>query len=189
MRLRPSSPGFTIIEVMVAAALIGVATGSIIAMNSQAFRTLRASHLAAASSQVLQQRVEMIRARPWAEIASATALARLMSTPTESEPELSSARVQEAFRMSIPSDPPNTSAGTGTFSVRRAGSVATIEESGDLSAQPTLLVEGTLTWRDGVTVRQRVLRTIVCRAGLTRSGIFGSGLGRPAAPAAVSPAL
>src|SRR6266478_5478474 len=82
---------FTIMEVLVATLLISIAMGSIMAMNSKAIHTLRATLQTAASSQVLQQRIEMIRARPWPEFASAPAMAVLMNMPTESEKELTDA--------------------------------------------------------------------------------------------------
>ncbi len=171
--------GFTILEVLVAALLIATAMGSIMALNAQAIHTLRATHQAAASSQVLQQRVEMMRARPWAEIASAPALVLLMSNPTESEKELSDARMVEYIKVSVAQA---SAAGpvesSQTFTVTRQNGRATTSSTRDFTGEHTLLLESALTWRDVHGPHRRILRTIICRAGLTRAGIFGSGLGR-----------
>ena len=170
---------FTILEVLAAAALIALAMGSIMAINTHAVHTLRATRQAAASSQVLQQRVEMIRAKPWPQVSSSTALAQLMSVATESEKELTDAHMVETLKVIVPvasADGPIASA--TDFTVRRQDGTATPDRNLDLGARPTLLFEGTLTWRDVHGVHVRTLRTMVCRAGLTRSGIFGSPLGR-----------
>lgn len=170
---------FTILEVLAAAALIAIAMGSIMAINTHAVHTLRATRQAAASSQVLQQRVEMIRARPWPEVSSSDALTRIMSTATESEKELTDAHMTETLKVIVPEasiDGPTASA--TAFSVRRQNGAASADQALDLGTQPTLLFEGTLTWRDVHGVHARTLRTMICRAGLTRSGIFGSPLGR-----------
>lgn len=173
--------GFTILEVLVAALLIGITTGSIMTMNARALHVLRASHLAAASSQVLQQRIEMVRAHPWPEIASSTALATLMATATESEKELGGAQMIETIQFSVPQDPPNTpTVGGGTFTMSRTDDGTVTEVlAGDLTSEPTLLVDSSITWLDHSGPHRRFLRTVICRAGLTRSGIFGSALGRP----------
>src|SRR4051812_13398194 len=90
------------IEVMVAALLIAVSIGSIATMNVRSLHTLRASREAAASSQVLQQRIEMIRDRNWAEVASSTAIASLLTRPTFSEAELSDPVFEEKMTVSVP---------------------------------------------------------------------------------------
>src|SRR5687768_11078563 len=77
--------GVTMVEVMVATLLVAIAVGDIFAMTAHALHTLRSSRHVAASSRVLQQRIELIRAKPWPEISSARALAILMQNPTESE--------------------------------------------------------------------------------------------------------
>jgi hypothetical protein len=180
---------FTILEVLAAAALIALAMGSIMAINTHAVHTLRATRQAAASSQVLQQRVEMIRAKPWPQVSSSTALTQLMSAPTESEKELTDAHMTETLKVIVPVASANGPTASATsFSVRRQDGVASPDRDLDLGAQPTLLFEGTLTWRDVHGVHARTLRTMICRAGLTRSGIFGSPLGRAGGSAPPLPA-
>ena len=153
--------------------------GSIAAMATKTFRTLRSTRQVVASSHVLQQRVESIRARPWSEFSNATALALLMQAPTESEREHADRNFRETVTISRP-DAPGTAfvAGEQSFTVERQHGRTRIVESGDLGNEPTLLVESLVRWRDADGPHQRRLRTIVCRAGLTRSGIFGSDLGQ-----------
>lgn len=67
---------------MISTLLVCVGIGSIMAMNSRSFHTLRATRQTAAASQILQERVESMREKPWAEIASSDALVRLMNRPT-----------------------------------------------------------------------------------------------------------
>src|SRR5437868_7017336 len=56
---------FTLMEVMVSTLLISIAMGNILMMNLRAVRILKASREVAAASQMLQQRVEIVRDRPW----------------------------------------------------------------------------------------------------------------------------
>jgi hypothetical protein len=174
--------------VLVAAFLIALAMGSIMAINTQAVHTLRATRQAAASSQVLQQRVEMIRSKPWPEVSNTTSLLALMSTATESEKELTDAQMAETLTVTVPmpsSDGPTAT--TTSFNIRRQNGVAIPSGMYDFGAQPVLLFDGSLTWHDVHGVHQRSLRTMICRAGLTRSGIFGSPLGRAGGPATPLP--
>lgn len=174
--------GVTLVEVMIAIVLVAIALGNIFAMTAQGLHSLRATRQVAASSRVLQQRIEMIRAKPWPEISSATALTVLMQSPTESESELESASLLESVSVSIPADPELRGTETGTFKVQRQNGSAWVRTPGDLSAEPLLLIEVTTAWRNLRGTQQRQLRTLVCRTGLTRSGIFGSGFGLPASP-------
>lgn len=171
--------GFTIIELLVSAVLIALAVGSIMSMNTQSMHTLRDSHLAAAGSQVLQQRVEMMRALAWPEISNTTALADLMATATESEKEMADANLTEKLTVTMPAQATGPAVnGPSSFSlVRRKGTV-TVGASGDFVAQQTLLFEGAVSWTDSTGAHARSLRTVICRDGLTRAGIFGSPLGR-----------
>lgn len=178
--------GFTMIEVLVAALLVAIGLGSVLTMNVKTMRTLRATRQAAASSQLLQQRVEAIRGRAWPEVSTAAALALLMQSPTESEKELADAGVIELIEVSVPEAAAagRPAAGARSFSIRRQRGTARIVEAGDFAQEPTLLFEDSVAWRDVDGEHERRLRTIVCRAGLTRSGIFGSALGRPRAASA-----
>jgi Tfp pilus assembly protein PilV len=177
----PRQAGITIIEVMIAALLIGLATGSIMSINAHSLRILQSSHYAAAASQVLQQRVEMLRRATWPELSNDIALSKLMANATESEVELTPNEVSETLTLTVPTDPPAApQAGSTTVSMSRNHGTVSVVQTGDLGAQPSLLVESAIVWKDLTGVHQRSLRTVLCRAGLTRNGVFGSSIGRPA---------
>lgn len=167
-------------EVMVSALLITAGLGSVLAINAKTVHTLRATRQAAVASQVLQQRVEMLRDKPWPQIANAAALGNTMRVATESESELAGGKIDEVLNISAvtQSDAGPTSA-SRSFQVRRKDGAVQVEQDGDLGSEPSLLISSSITWKDPSGVHQRNLCTIICRAGLTRSGIFGSGLGRP----------
>ena len=173
------------VEVLVAALLILVALGSILAMNTRSIHLLRATRQAVASSQMLQQRIEAIRNKPWPEISNATAFAVLLRLPTDSEKELADTACTEFITVSVPDALGGPAAGARAFSLQRLRGVVSVIADADLGAEPMLLVNASLQWRGVHGTQQRMLRTIVCRNGLTRSGVFGSTLGRPeAAPSA-----
>lgn len=179
-RRRSCYAGFTLVEVLVSSLLICIGLGSILAINTKTVHTLRATRQAAVASQVLQQRIEALRDRPWPQMASSEALAQAMTTPTGSECELAGGKVDEVLSVSSikPSDT-GPAKGVDSFRVRRKDGAVTVEQAADLSSEASLLVISTVTWKDPSGSHTRSLRTIICRAGLTRSGIFGSGLGRP----------
>ena len=187
--MKPCNPtryrqsGVTMVEVLVAALLIFLALGSTLAMNTRSIHVLRSTRQAVASSQMLQQRIEAIRNKPWPEISNATALAKLMRVPTGSESELADKACTEFISVSVPDALGGDLAGARAFSLTRQRGFVTVTEDGDLGAESMLLVNVTLQWRDVHAPQQRTLRTILCRNGLTRSGVFGSTVGRPAAPA------
>jgi len=177
---RSRCTGFTLVEVLVSSLLICIGLGSILAINTKTVHTLRATRQAAVASQVLQQRVEALRDTPWPQMASSEALAQLMDTPTESECELAGGKVDEILSVSsIAPSATGPTQGVDSFRVRRKDGVVSVELAGDLNKEASVLIVSTVTWKDPSGAHTRNLRTIICRAGLTRSGIFGSGLGRP----------
>ena len=179
---------FTLMEVMVSALLISIAMGNILMMNMRSAKILRASRELAAASQMLQQRVEMVRDRSWSEVASSKAMAALMKSPTDSEAEINGARVTERLTVTVPKASMAGLVETDRcFTVCRTDGAVTVEQSGDFNSEPTLLLEGTATWHDQAGVHQRVLRTVVCRFGLTRSGIVGTVIGRPSSRVSSGP--
>src|SRR5258708_6513737 len=93
--------GVTIIEVLTSALLIFLGLGAIFAMNTQSMQILRSTRLLANGSQILQERMENLRSRPWPEVANAPALAQLLRTPAPSEKELGNADLTETVIISI----------------------------------------------------------------------------------------
>jgi len=177
--------GVTIIEVLISAVLIFIGLGSIFAMNTQSIELLRATHLTAASTQIVQERVETLRSRPWPEISNAQALALVMQTAAQSESELNAPNLTETITMSVPqTGNGDVTTGAQIFQVQRQNGTTRILQDGDFGTQPLLLADLWLQWGNAPRMQQRKLRVIICRTGLTRSGIFGSAFGRPQSPAA-----
>jgi hypothetical protein len=177
---RAAAKAFTIVEVLVSAVLILLALGSILAINTKSMHTLRATRQAAASSQILQQRVEAIRGKPWPEISNSAILKDLIERPAESEKELADFNLTEFINVSVPATTEAGAMDAGeSFSIRRQNGRVRVITPGDFGKETTLLFESTISWRDVQGSHERKLRTIICRAGLTRSGVFGSSLGRP----------
>src|ERR1700679_437848 len=99
---RKDRAGVTIVEVLLSSVLIFIGLGSIFEMNTHSIELLRATHLTAASTQMMQERVETIRGKAWPEISNSTALAILMQTPAQSESEMSAPALTETITMSVP---------------------------------------------------------------------------------------
>ena len=178
--VRRHTAAFGLIEVLIAALLITSAMATILAIYLRSARMLRTSRVAAASSQVLQQRLESVRDRPWAKVTSSQAIAALMQSPTNSEGELAAQDVVETLKVIAPlAKPGGLIESERYFLVRRAAGVVTVDVVGDFRTEPTLLFESSITWLDDNRPQSRHLRTVVCRNGLTRSGIVGTILGRP----------
>jgi len=176
---RKNHAGVTIVEVLLSAVLIFIGLGSIFEMNTHSIELLRATHLTAASTQMLQERVETIRSKAWPEISNSTALAILMRTPSQSESEMNALALTETITVSAPQTAngqvlPNAE----SFQVQRQDGQIRILQAADLGASPMLLADILLTWGRIPRVHQRKVRVIICRTGLTRSGIFGGAFGR-----------
>ncbi len=162
---------------MVSAALVAVGMGSVLSMSAQSIQTLRATRQMAAASQVGQQRIEELRGRLWPEMSSVTALEKVMRMPTASEAEVGDPRLIEYLTVSAL----NTATGVRAAAIRlrREEGRVYVESGGDFGAEPTLLVESVVVWRGRAGVQRRSMRAVISRAGLTRSGVFGSAIGRP----------
>ena len=104
----------------------------------------------------------------------------MFQAPAPSQAELGDATVTENVVVSIPVTPGNPKPDNSSFTLRRVNGTVNVVQSADLTAQPLLLVDLTVTWQERGQTKQRELKTIIGRAGLTRSGIFGSAFGRPA---------
>ena len=173
------------IEVLVAALLIFLSLGGIFAMNARSVHILRTTRQVTASSLMAQQRLETIRSKAWPEFTSGAALAQLMRTPAESEKELSDSSPVETITLSVPAGMAASSpAGPTALKVQRRDGVVRVVSPGDMGLEPMILVSATVQWQGLGGVQERTRRTVIYRSGLTRSGIFGSAIGRPSAPVA-----
>ncbi len=70
MKRHGAVAAFTLLEVMVAAGVLAIGLGSLVAVNSQATRVMRRSASASFASQLIQERMEQFRRAAWTEITS-----------------------------------------------------------------------------------------------------------------------
>lgn len=167
------------VEVLVAVLLIAMGLGSVLTMNVRSMQALRTARQAGAASQILQQRIEMLRDRPWPDVASAASLTRMLQTPTASESELADAGFEESMSVSVP----GSDRGESFQVVRQYGGARALGQ-GDFRTEQSLRYETSVRWTDSTGPHERTLRTVITRFGLTRSGLFGNLAGRAAGPAA-----
>lgn len=172
---------------MVSAVLIFLGLGSIYGLNTQSLRILRKTRQYSAASQILQERVEMLRNQPWPQVARGQGLAALMKPAALSGQDLADADPTEDFIITIPDTPAKPAVNPALVEVQRIHGSSVVVQDGDLSAEPLMLVELSLTWRDAQGLSERKIRTVIARDGVTRAGIFGSTLGRPADTVPASP--
>lgn len=86
--------GFTLLESLVAAALMALFLGTLFALNTSSMQTIRMAREASGASQLLQQRVESLRIANWHQVTdadwlktqllnAATPGAAILNSPTE----------------------------------------------------------------------------------------------------------
>lgn len=172
---------------MVSAVVIFVGLGSIFSLNTQSLQILRKTRQYSTASQVLLERVEMMRSQPWPQISRGQSLALLFQTAASSGRDLADAQPLEDILVSVPPTPGAPAAQTAIMEVRRVNGTASVIQDADFSAEPLLLVDVSISWRNSGKIDQRSVRTIIAHNGLTRAGICGSILGRPANTSATSP--
>lgn len=165
---------------MASALLIFLGLGAIFSLNTRSLQILRKTRQYATASQVLQERVELMRSHSWPDVSRAGMLATLLQAPAASGADLADADPMEDIIVTIPDTPGQPAGNAPYFEVRRWHGKANVVYDGDLSTSPVLLVSASISWLAGGDAQQRSVRTVVARNGLTRSGIFGSAVGRPA---------
>lgn len=80
--------GFSIVEAIIAAAVILVGLSALFAASGQSMELLKQARFSASASQIAQQRMEMLRRTGAANLLSATAVQTLMATKPDSELEM-----------------------------------------------------------------------------------------------------
>ena len=153
-------------------ALVGIYT-----MQAQSLRIVQASHDSSAASQVLQQRIEQIRATSYDTTATATGLTTLMNGAagtTSAEQIMTGVKnFQETVKVSrfarpgaISTPPP------ATITVIRSGNTATsYGATTDLSAESQVKLNLLVAWTDRQGSHQREFTSILSRGGLSAEGI------------------
>ncbi len=174
----PSQRGVTILEVLASVSLILLGLSAIFGMNAQSLQVLRRAQQIGAATQVLQERIETLRTTPWPQISRGATLASLWSRPTEGAADLADASPTEILTIEPSPSPGVPAPAASRISLERRNGKVSLLQNADLNAEVLLLVELKIQWREQQSTRERILRTIIGRDGLTRSGVFGSAFGR-----------
>src|SRR5205085_1387321 len=110
-----SESGVTILEVLASAVVILLGLGAIFGMNAQSLQILRKTQQAAAASQILQERLETMRTRPWPEVSRGTAVAGWWAAATNCAADLADANPTETLTVSPASTPGTANKNAQTF--------------------------------------------------------------------------
>ena len=176
LRKRAWMGGFSLVEVVVATALVTLGLSGIYAMQGRTLQVMRSARDSGSASQLLQQRVEDLRLSEYADVAKSTGLVSLMNGSggkMESEDELTHARnLQEYVTISTYVRPGvSPIPATQSFTVTRTRGVATATSTGDLSAQSQVMVRLWVTWQDRFKTQRREFATVLSRGGVSPRGI------------------
>jgi hypothetical protein len=162
---------------MVAAGLIVLVLVGIYTMQAQAMQLLRGSRNASSVSQMMQQRVEQLRATPYATAASSAGVLALMQGAaggTQAERELVGARnltesitIFPFYRPTV--TPPPT---TQSFTITRTNNVATGPGTATtLAGEPQVKISLRVLWDDRSGSHRREFTTVLSNGGLSAAGI------------------
>jgi type II secretory pathway pseudopilin PulG len=166
--------GFTMIDVMGAMLLIGLALGGVVAANGRAMAMLKSAKQAAVASKCLQQRIEQIRNYNWTQVTDAAAIQSLYSTPPLPSTELPGFSEQIQVSAFVPSTTFGAAAPApaGSFlQVARAvdGTVTLASDNVDLVNGPAVRVNVQISWPGpGGRARMRETSVIVANGGIGR---------------------
>jgi Tfp pilus assembly protein PilV len=169
---RWNSKGFSIIEAMMAVAIIGLSLGAMMTLNGHQLRMVKVSRDLNAATLYQQERVEQLRQARWPDLTSGTYLAdTYMSTRPQSRMALN--QISESIRVSAY---PTAVMGSNPLKVAQtAGSAATIHNTENgfaLTAERLVLVEMELAWKGADGRHQsRATSTLISNSGVTRSNL------------------
>ena len=139
--------GFTLVEVMVGVAVMGIMMVSLYAGFAFGFQQIRRARENVRATQVLQERMEVIRLVNWNDLNSSGYIPTKFTDP---------------FYADNPTNPPaNSFFYTGTVQV--ASAPVTESYSNDLR-----MIKIQLTWPSGQLIRTRQMTTLVAQFGIQR---------------------
>ena len=171
---------FTLVEVMVAAALVGLGLGGIYIIQAQSMEVVRAAFHSSSASQVLQQRIEGLRLSDFETVATSTGVVALMNGTaggTNSEAEMTGIKnFRESVTISnfappgVTPEPP-----LQAFTVTRTNKIATASTNLSLATEPLLKVRLQVQWEDRKGVHQRAFSTVLSKLGINPVGVGREG--------------
>lgn len=164
---------FTLIDVLGAVLVVGLAFGGVFAANTRAMGMLKSAKQAAVASKCLQQRIEQLRNYNWAQITDSNALHDLYNTPPLPSIELPGFSEQVTVSAFTPATSGNASAAPSgqMLQITRDvnGLVTLVSDSVDLVSQPTIRIDVQIQWPGlGGAQRTRQTSVIVANGGIGR---------------------
>lgn len=165
--------GFSLVDVMGAVLIVGLAFAGVFAANSRALSMVKSAKQAAVASKCLQQRIEQIRNYNWTQVTDAEAMQDLYGTPPLPSIELPGFAEQVQISSYTPPIPPAAApAPVAPFLlITRAtnGTVALVSDNDTLVSLPEVRVDVRITWPGpNGTTRTRETSVIVANGGIGR---------------------
>jgi Tfp pilus assembly protein PilV len=159
---RSSLAGFTLVENIMACAIIAVGMAGTYTLNGQAMSILRMGRDQACASQVLQQRIEHLRIANWQRITNRTWIRdAILDAPADGSSELS------GLTETVTVSPFAGVGGANTFT--RAGSTASAGNNNvSLIANDGVIVKWRVTWKGAPASRIHTRETL---AVLAKGGV------------------
>ena len=175
LRTQNVNQGFTLVEVVVATALVVFALAGIFAMHGQSMDVMRSARDSSSASQVLQQRVEQLRMSRFDAFATSSGLATLMdgaAGATDSEREMAGVRnFSESVTMSVFPRPGVSPVPSQSFTVMRANGAAKVVTAGDLRSRSPVNAELVVTWTNRSGAHSREFATVISQSGVTSANV------------------
>jgi hypothetical protein len=163
-RKRASLGGFTLVENVMACALVAVGMAGTYLVNGQSMSILRMAKDEASASQVLQQRVEHLRIANWQRITNPTWIRDyILNASADGSAALAS--LNETITIS-----PYTGTSSGNTFTRVGGTASAGASNVSMMAQDALVVKWKVTWR-GVPsgkVHHREMLTVLGKGGIAK---------------------
>src|SRR4051812_23604383 len=157
--------GATIIEAVIAGALIALFLGGVFQMNARNIQLLKTGKESFAATVVLEERLEQVRCGKWTDITSAAYLQTILANPPSSGAQLSN--LSEQITVSAyPAAAPPAAANSVTRSSAGAGAV--VPSNAALPKEDLVRVDLRVTWSGtpGQRTRVREISTLIADRGL-----------------------
>ncbi|MDQ6808729.1 MAG: type II secretion system GspH family protein [Verrucomicrobiota bacterium] len=160
---RRGRAGFTLLESLVAAALMALFLGTLFALNTSSMQTIRMARESAGASQLLQQRVESLRIANWHQVTDADWLkTNLLNTATPG------AGILHATTETVTLIPYDSAATGNTQLVRTNGVASIVNRNATLLAENAVKVIWTVAY-NGAPNNRVYARQVV--AVLAKGGV------------------
>jgi hypothetical protein len=168
--------GITLVETLAAVMLTTIVLAAVYGTTSQALRVLKAARFSGVASQVLQQRIELLRLASFSHVTTSGSLVALMTGDageTKSEENMAGANnLREEVLIGTYSVPGSSYTPTPqSFVVTRENGVATASSNMNLSAEPLVEARLTVFWSDSSGNHSREFNTVLSSKGVSKGGI------------------